>query len=204
MKCQNCGRENADVHNYCIQCGAVLPRPAVKAVRRRMGFFKRLALQIVIIILLLAGVLYWLSAENIIVIHQNNEGAYTAFFAFVGRPRLYLADAADAQFSEQKAAQSFEKGVHTVRVRLDACHYGFGGDRVLEIVLSKTGDNAFAPLTALLPLPEDGCISDQDVTIIDSLTLIPGEYTVKFLITQAKEQPVELKSITFSVIEPQG
>ena len=201
MKCEKCGRDNADVHNYCIHCGAVLERKAVKAVRRRMGFFKRLLLQLLIIVLVLAGAAYWLGTRNIISVQRNADNAYTAYFSFVGRVRLFAPDDGDMRFSESKVAGAFPDGAKCVRVRLDACHYGVGGEPTLNISIAGLDDKGFTPVHTSEKLPEDNCVLDRDITIYDGPPLPPGKYLVQFSIAHPKENPIILKSLTFT-IEP--
>jgi len=199
MKCNKCGRDNAEMYNYCIHCGAVLEHPAVKAVRRRMGFFKRIFIQLIIIILALGGIVYWLSTRNNIVVHRNADNAYTAYFAFVGRERLYLTDDGDIQFSEKKVADAFPEGMHSLNVRIDDCYYGLGNGPALDVVLTKPDDASFTPQRVSAPLPDGGCETDRDIPLTSNLWLPAGKYSVQFSISHQKEDAIPLKSITFTV-----
>jgi len=201
MKCGKCGRDNAENFNYCIHCGAVIEHEAVKAVRRRMGFFRRIFIQLIIIILILGGVAYWLSTRNIIVVHRSADNTYTAYFAFVGRERLYLADDGEIQFSERKVAadNTFPEGMHMLNVRLDACHYGLGSEPTLEAVVTKPDDKSFTPQRASMRLPDGGCDTDRDIALTGNIWLPAGKYSVQFFISHYKGDTIELKSITFTV-----
>lgn len=200
MKCGKCGRDNAESYNYCIHCGAVLERKAVKAARKRMGLFKRILLQLLIIVGVLAVIAFILGTQSIIVVHRNADNAYTAYFAFVGRARLYLTDGGDVQFSEHKVVQEFPEGIHSLRVRFDACHHGLGREPVLIVTLSKVDGGNFTPVATSIKLPDGGCDSDRDIELTYNQWMSPGKYVVRFSMSHSREDTVELKSMNFTVV----
>lgn len=206
MKCSNCGRDNADFHNYCIQCGAALEQPAqARPAKRRMGLFQRLVIQTVLILIALAGLGYWLSTLNLVGAHAGDGGGgYAAYAVFVGRERLYAHEDGAFGFSESKVADTFSTKARRIAVRLDAFHYALGADAAkLKIVVEKTRDGSWPPQESIIDLPQNGCLFDRDIDLVAGRRLEPGRYEVRFYrVHDSRQTP--LKSVHFTVKEDAG
>ena len=203
MKCSRCGRENSDFHRYCLACGA--PLEATPGPRGRVGLFPRVGIQVIVILIALGALVYWLSTMNLVGTYTNAEGGYSLYAAFVGRERLYAPDEGKYGFSESKVTDTFSEKTRRVALRLDAFHYSSGVKAPhLRVVVEKSDGGSWPRQEALVELPQNGCMFDMDVDLIDGQRLPPGRYVVYFNIVKDAEEPKDaaIKSIHFTVITP--
>jgi len=167
-----------------------------------MGFFPRVAIQIIIILVAIGALLYWLSTMNLTGFYKNAEGGYAAYLVYVGRERLYAPEEGTLEFSEAKVSDTFPEGTRRIAVRLDAYHYSLGvKSPQVKIVVEKPGDDSWPARESLIDLPQNGCVFDRETDLVDGRPLEPGRYDVHFYIVQKAETPkdVHFKSIHFTV-----
>jgi len=166
---------------------------------------KKLLINMAVLIIVPAGVFWWLCAVNIIGAYSHKDSGNCVYFAYIGRPKIWRSSEGSPNFSESKVIRESPATSRNLTLRFDYYHYSINSPEpvlIIDIVGGNNPNNRAA--IKELVIGRNECRRDHDLKLPIPAALKPGPYEVRFRIARFEKDGkkiLTIQTLPFTITE---